>query len=68
MKAIVTTRQTGETESRCTVRKTIAADVLFAFLYAAVRLLMEILIVRHRSKARLEAEVLALRHQLCVRG
>ena len=40
--------------------------MLFAFLYAAVRLLLEILIVRHRSKARLEAEVLALRHQLRV--
>jgi len=40
--------------------------VLFALLYAAVHLLLEILIVRSRSKARLEAEVLALRHQLRV--
>jgi putative transposase len=40
--------------------------VLFALLYAAVHLLLEILIVHSRSKARLEAEVLALRHQLRV--
>ena len=40
--------------------------MLFALLYAAVHLLLEILIVHSRSKARLEAEVLALRHQLRV--
>src|SRR5215471_3549806 len=43
-----------------------APTVLFALLDAAVHLLLEILIVRCRSKARLEAEVLALRHQLRV--
>ena len=40
--------------------------MLFALLYAAVHLLLEILIVRCRSKARLEAEVRALRHQVGV--
>lgn len=43
-----------------------AATVLFSLLYAVVHLLLEILIVRGRSTARLEAEVLALRHQLRV--
>ncbi len=40
--------------------------MLFSLLYAVVHLLLEILIVRSRSTARLEAEVLALRHQLRV--
>jgi hypothetical protein len=40
--------------------------VLLSLLYAAARLLLEILIVRSRPKARLEAEVLALRYQLRV--
>lgn len=43
-----------------------AATVLFSLLYAVVHLLLEILIVRGRPTARLEAEVLALRHQLRV--
>ena len=42
------------------------ATVVFALIYAVVHLLLEILIVRGRPKARLEAEVLALRHQLRV--
>jgi putative transposase len=40
--------------------------VLYSFAYAVVRLLLEILIVRGGSDARLRAEVLALRHQLGV--
>jgi putative transposase len=40
--------------------------VLYSLIYAVVRLLMEVLIVRGRSDARLRAEVLALRHQLRV--
>jgi hypothetical protein len=36
------------------------------FLYVVVRFLLETLIVRSRSEARLRAEVLALRHQLAV--
>jgi len=40
--------------------------VLFSLLYAVLHFLLEILIVRGRSRARLEAEVLALRHQLRV--
>ena len=43
-----------------------SAIVLHSLLYALARLMLEILIVRGRSKARLEAEVLALRHQLRV--
>ena len=38
--------------------------MLQSLAYAVARLLLEILIVRSRPKARLEAEVLALRHQL----
>jgi len=40
--------------------------VLYSFLYVVVRFLLETLIVRSRSEARLRAEVLALRHQLAV--
>jgi putative transposase len=40
--------------------------VLQSLVYAVARLLLELLIVRSRPKARLEAEVLALRHQLRV--
>jgi putative transposase len=40
--------------------------VLYSPLYAVVRLVLEILIVRSRSDAGLRAEVLALRHQLRV--
>jgi hypothetical protein len=40
--------------------------VRYSIAYAAVRLLLEILIVRGDSDARLRAEVLALRHQLGV--
>ena len=43
-----------------------SAVVLYSFLYVVVRLLLETLIVRSRSEARLRAEVLALRHQLAV--
>ena len=40
--------------------------MLYSLLYVVVRLLLEVLIVRGRSEARLRAEVLALRHQLAV--
>ena len=40
--------------------------VLYSLAYAVVRLLLEILIVRGGSAARLRIEVLALRHQLGV--
>jgi hypothetical protein len=40
--------------------------VLYSFLYAVVRLLLEILIVRGQPDAGLRAEVLALCHQLRV--
>ena len=40
--------------------------MLYSFLYVVVRFLLETLIVRSRSQARLRAEVLALRHQLAV--
>ena len=40
--------------------------VLFALLYVVVRFMLEALIVRGQSGARLRAEVLALRHQLGV--
>jgi hypothetical protein len=40
--------------------------VLYSLAYAVVRLLLEVLIVRGRSNAKLPAEVLALRHQLRV--
>jgi len=40
--------------------------VLYSFLYVVVRFLLETLIVRSRSQARLRAEVLVLRHQLAV--
>jgi len=40
--------------------------VLYSLLYVVVRFLIEVLIVRGRSEARLRAEVLALRHQLAV--
>jgi putative transposase len=40
--------------------------VLYSLLYVVVRFLLEALIVRGRSEARLRAEVLALRHQLAV--
>ncbi len=43
-----------------------SAVVLCSFLYLVVRFLLETLIVRSRSEARLRAEVLALRHQLAV--
>jgi putative transposase len=43
-----------------------AATLLSSLLYVVVHLMLEILIVRSRSKTRLEAEVLALRHQLRV--
>ena len=43
-----------------------SAVVLYSFLYVVVRFLLEILIVRSRSEARLWAEVLALRHQIAV--
>ena len=43
-----------------------SAIVLHCLLHALARLLLEIIIVRGRPKARLEAEVLALRHQLRV--
>src|SRR5262250_3366136 len=43
-----------------------SAVVLYSFLYVVVRFLLETLIVRSRSEARLRAEVLALRHQLAV--
>ena len=38
--------------------------MLLSLLYAVVRFLLEILLVRTSSEARLRAEVLALRHQL----
>jgi len=38
--------------------------VLYSLLSVVVRLLLEVLIVRGRSEARLRADVLALRHQL----
>ncbi len=40
--------------------------MVFALMYALARFLLEILLVRHQSEARLRAEVLALRHQLRV--
>ena len=40
--------------------------MLLSLLYAVVRFLLEILLVRTSSEARLRAEVLALRHQLRV--
>ena len=40
--------------------------MLYSLAYALVRLLLEILIVRGGSAARLRIEVLALRHQLGV--
>ena len=40
--------------------------MLLSLLYAFVRFLLEILLVRTSSEARLRAEVLALRHQLRV--
>ena len=40
--------------------------VPYSRLYVVVRFLLEVLIVRGRSEARLRAEVLALRHQLAV--
>jgi putative transposase len=40
--------------------------VLYCFLYVVVRFILEALLVRGRSDARLCAEVLALRHQLGV--
>ena len=40
--------------------------MLYSLAYAVVRLLLEILIVRGGSAARLRIEVLALRHQLGV--
>src|SRR5262249_6409289 len=40
--------------------------VLYSLVYVVVRFLLEVLIVRHRSEARLRAEVLVLRHQLPV--
>ena len=43
-----------------------SAVVLYTFLYVVVRFLLETLIVRSRSEARLRAEVLALRPQLAV--
>src|SRR5262245_43800021 len=43
-----------------------SAVVLYSFVYVVVRFLLETLIVRSRSEARLRAEVLALRHQLAV--
>ena len=43
-----------------------SAVVLYSFLYMVVRFLLETLIMRTRSEARLRAEVLALRHQLAV--
>jgi hypothetical protein len=43
-----------------------SAVVLYSFLYVVVRFLLETLIGRSRSEARLRAEVLALRHQLAV--
>jgi hypothetical protein len=43
-----------------------SAVVLYFFLYVVVRFMLETLIVRSRSEARLRAEVLALRHQLAV--
>ncbi len=38
--------------------------MVFSLMYALARFLLEILLVRHQSEARLRAEVLALRHQL----
>ena len=38
----------------------------FALLYAAVRFLLDALLISRRSESRLQAEVLALRHQLRV--
>ena len=43
-----------------------SAVVLYSFLYLVVHFMLETLIVRSRSEARLRAEVLALRHQLAV--
>ena len=40
--------------------------VLYSLVYVVVRFLLEVLIARHRSEARLRAEVLVLRHQLAV--
>src|SRR5215470_1626628 len=40
--------------------------MLFSLAYSLARFLAELLLVRHRSDARLRAEVLALRHQLRV--
>ncbi|HKA49614.1 MAG TPA: hypothetical protein VKK19_08495 [Candidatus Dormibacteraeota bacterium] len=40
--------------------------MLYSFLYVVVRFLLETLIVRGQSEARLRAEVLALRPQLAV--
>ena len=40
--------------------------MLFAILYAVVRFLLDALLIRRQSEARLQAEVLALRHQLRV--
>ena len=40
--------------------------MLLSLLYSVVRFLLEILLVRTSSEARLRAEVLALRHQLRV--
>ena len=40
--------------------------MLYSVLYVVVRFLLEVLIVRGRSQAKLRAEVLALRHQLAV--
>ena len=38
----------------------------FALLYAALRFLLDALLISRRSESRLQAEVLALRHQLRV--
>ena len=40
--------------------------VLYSVLYVVVRFLLEVLIVRGQSQAKLRAEVLALGHQLAV--
>ena len=43
-----------------------AGIVLYSLLYALARLVIDVLIYRDRSDARLRAEVMVLRHQLRV--
>src|SRR5499427_5775545 len=54
--------------SPCWARRSLSCFLAmsFALLYAAVRFLLDALLISRRSESRLQAEVLALRHQLRV--